>query len=132
MRRQKIDLNFLVDFSPLTFVIWAEDIVNECITQTDSDSADSNLLDKNSNKKKAYTKDSAIDMLALLISGLQPFDVTQTKYPCPLYESDGRMPGTSDNFALEGSTVNVTTAITPTTPVPAPWTAETKISTICR
>ncbi len=123
LRRQKIDLNFLVDFCPKDFIAGASELVRQCIVESETDQ---------SITKKSYRKDSAIDMLALLISNLQPENIVATKYPCPQYEAP-----ISDSNSVGIDRTDPTSAPSPGNrrytdiPDPAPWTMSNKVSVIC-
>lgn len=58
LRRQKVDLNYLVDYNPVVFLSQVVPLVSECLATNP-------------------------DLLSLLISSLEPGDTTAFKYPTP-------------------------------------------------
>jgi elongator complex protein 1 len=66
LRRQKVDLNYLVDYNPVVFLSQVGDLVKRCLATNP-------------------------DLLSLLISSLEPGDTTAFKYPT--YAPDGTLPG---------------------------------------
>jgi hypothetical protein len=68
-RRQKIDLNLLIDHNPSLFLLHCDQFVTECIKKSKMDGG--------------RTNQTGIEMLALLITSLSDEDVAVTKYPNP-------------------------------------------------
>jgi IKI3 family len=66
LRRQKVDLNYLIDYNPVVFLSQVGSLVKRCLA-------------------------SNPDLLSLLISSLEPGDTTSFKYPT--YAPDGTLPG---------------------------------------
>ena len=66
LRRQKVDLNYLIDYNPVVFLSQVGSLVKRCLS-------------------------SNPDLLSLLISSLEPGDTTSFKYPT--YAPDGTLPG---------------------------------------
>ena len=78
LRRQKVDLNFLVDYNPRRFIENADSLVRQAVSSGNEGS----------------------DLLSLLVSSLEEYDSTLTKYPIPgmsarirptEFESDGKV-----------------------------------------